>query len=334
MDTINSKKFEVIVEEELHIIKLPRLDRWLAKKIESNPRLPDLSRTRLKQLILDGFVTQNGETIRDPSTIVKHLQKYIIVIPEASPALPLPETIDLKIVYEDTHLLVIDKPADMVVHPAPGALRGTLVNALLAHCGDSLSGIGGVKRPGIVHRLDKDTTGLIVVAKTDEAHHNLVHQFASRLIRRTYTALIWGSPFKNSFQINAPIGRSRRNRKKMAVVNNGGKSAVTNIETLERFGTSATLIKCRLETGRTHQIRVHACHIGHPIIGDPVYGSGKIREGINDEQRIIIKSLRRQALHAGNLSFKHPKSQEICCFKSQLPQDMQSLTNAFRAQFS
>ena len=221
---------------------------------------------------------QNGQTIRDPSAIVKHLQKYSVVIPEAVQPTPIPEKIDLTIVYEDNNLLVIDKPADMVVHPAPGALTGTLVNALLAHCGNSLSGIGGVKRPGIVHRLDKDTTGLIVVAKTDEAHQSLVHQFASRLIRRTYIALIWGSPAKNAFQVDAPIGRSRRNRKKMAVVNTGGKVAITNFEVLERFGTTATLVSCRLETGRTHQIRVHTCHIGFPIIGDPVYGSGKMRD--------------------------------------------------------
>ena len=158
-------------------------------------------------------------------------------------------------------------------------MTGTLVNALLAHCGSSLSGIGGVKRPGIVHRLDKDTTGLIVVAKTDETHQSLVHQFASRLIRRTYTALLWGSPTKNAFQIDAPIGRSRRNRKKMAVVNTGGKAAITNFEVLERFGTTATLVSCRLETGRTHQIRVHTCHIGFPIIGDPVYGTEKCETG-------------------------------------------------------
>jgi len=333
MDTINSEKLELIVEEDLLKITPPRLDRWLAKKINSNNEYPTLSRTRLKQLILDGYVMQNGQTIRDPSAIVKHLQKYSVVIPEAVQPTPIPEKMDLTIVYEDNNLLVIDKPADMVVHPAPGALTGTLVNALLAHCGSSLSGIGGVKRPGIVHRLDKDTTGLIVVAKTDETHQSLVHQFASRLIRRTYTALIWGSPGKNAFQIDAPIGRSRRNRKKMAVVNTGGKAAITNFEVLERFGTTATLVSCRLETGRTHQIRVHTCHIGFPIIGDPVYGSGKMRDGVNDELRTKIKSMRRQALHAGKLSFKHPKTKEVCCFTSQLPDDMRSLTELFKGNF-
>ena len=273
---------------------------------------------------------QNGQTIRDPSAIVKHLQKYSVVIPEAVQPVPIPEKIDLTIVYEDDSLLVVDKPADMVVHPAPGALTGTLVNALLAHCGNSLSGIGGVKRPGIVHRLDKDTTGLIVVAKTDEAHQSLVHQFASRLIHRTYIALIWGSPAKDAFQVDAPIGRSRRNRKKMAVVNTGGKVAITNFKVLERFGTTATLVGCKLETGRTHQIRVHTSHIGSPIIGDPIYGRGKMRDGVNDELRTNIKLLQRQALHAGKLSFKHPKTREICCFTSQLPDDMQLLTELFK----
>ena len=273
---------------------------------------------------------QNGQTIRDPSAIVKHLQKYSVVIPEAVQPTPIAEKIDLTIIHEDKSLLVIDKPANMVVHPAPGALTGTLVNALLAHCGNSLSGIGGVKRPGIVHRLDKDTTGLIVVAKTDEAHQSLVHQFASRNIQRTYTALIWGSPAKDAFQVDAPIGRSRRNRKKMAVVNTGGKAAITNFKVLERFGTTATLVSCRLETGRTHQIRVHTCHIGSPIIGDPVYGRGKVRDGVNDELRNNIKLLRRQALHAGKLSFKHPRTKEVCCFTSKLPDDMQSLTELFK----
>ena len=330
MNIINSEKLELIVEEDLLKITPPRLDRWLAKKIDSNDELPALSRTRLKQLILNGYVMQNGQTIRDPSAIVKHLQKYSVVIPEAVQPTPIAEKIDLTIIYEDNSLLVIDKPANMVVHPAPGASTGTLVNALLAHCGNSLSGIGGVKRPGIVHRLDKDTTGLIVVAKTDEAHQSLVHQFASRLIRRTYTALIWGSPAKDAFQVDAPIGRSRRNRKKMAVVNTGGKAAITNFKVIERFGTTATLVGCRLETGRTHQIRVHTCHIGSPIIGDPVYGSGKMREGINDELRTNIKLLRRQALHAGKLSFKHPRTGEVCSFTSQLPDDMQSLTELFK----
>ena len=330
MDTINSEKLELIVEEDTLKTTPPRLDRWLAKKMDLNAGLPALSRTRLKQLILDGYVMRNGQTIRDPSAIVKHLQKYSVVIPEAVQAIPIPEKIDLTIIYEDKSLLVVDKPADMVVHPATGAFTGTLVNALLAHCGNSLSGIGGVKRPGIVHRLDKDTTGLIVVAKTDEAHQSLVHQFASRLIHRTYIALIWGSPAKDAFQVDAPIGRSRRNRKKMAVVNTGGKVAITNFKVLERFGTTATLVGCKLETGRTHQIRVHTSHIGSPIIGDPIYGRGKMRDGVNDELRTNIKLLQRQALHAGKLSFKHPKTREICCFTSQLPDDMQLLTELFK----
>ena len=169
-----------------------------------------------------------------------------------------------------------------------------------------------------------------MVAKTDEAHQSLVHQFASRLIHRTYIALIWGSPAKDAFQVDAPIGRSRRNRKKMAVVNTGGKAAITNFKVIERFGTTATLVSCRLETGRTHQIRVHTCHIGFPIIGDPAYGSGKMRDGLNDELRTNIKLLRRQALHAGKLSFKHPRTKEVCCFTSQLPDDMQSLTELFK----
>ena len=307
-----------------------RLDRWLAREIAAKLKYPELSRTRLKNLIQAGFVAQDGQTIRDPSATVKSGQTYIITLPEPAPAKPIPQAIDLNIVYEDKWLLVVDKPAGMVVHPAPGAFEGTLVNALLAYCGSSLSGIGGVKRPGIVHRLDKDTTGLIVVAKTDQAHSSLVHQFASRTIGRSYEALVWGSPVYQNYRIDAPIGRSRRNRKKMAVIFRGGKSAVTNLDVTERYGNKAALIKCKLETGRTHQIRVHTCHIGHPIIGDPVYGRGDKSKNTDSITIEHIKSFGRQALHANSLIFKHPCNGEICRFTSPLPREMKNLIDSLK----
>ena len=306
-----------------------RLDRWLAERVAVLPDAPDLSRSRLKALILDGQVTSSGETITDPSVAVKQGQVFEILVPPPIADTPLPQDIPLDIVFEDEHLIVVNKPPGIAVHPAPGSLDTTLVNALLAHCGDSLSGIGGVRRPGIVHRLDKDTTGLMVVAKSDEAHHGLVHQFAARTIGRSYIALVWGFVAQFEGRIDGPIGRSRRNRKKMAVTSSGGKSAATNYKVLKRFREIATLVECRLESGRTHQIRVHMTHIGHGLIGDPLYGGGDRRKGSSDLEVAAAKRMGRQALHANSLAFIHPVTDEEVSFTSDLPDDFKLLVSVF-----
>ena len=298
-----------------------RLDRALQRL------LPDLSRSRLKQLILDGRVSQRGTVLRDPARRADPGAPIIVVLPEPEEAVPTAEAIALDIRFEDEHLIVIDKPAGLVVHPAPGNATGTLVNALLAHCGGSLAGIGGVRRPGIVHRLDKDTSGLLVAAKTEFAHRTLSQDFAARRIERAYTAVAWGVPLPPAGEIAGSIGRSPVNRKKMAVVSETrGKPAVTRYRVERRFGDHAALIECRLLTGRTHQIRVHLAHIGHPLIGDPVYGarSGRrIAKGskIGDE----IATFARQALHARLLGFVHPQSGQRLTFQSHLPADLQGL---------
>lgn len=309
---------------------LDRVDRWLAGRVAGLAGAPDLSRSRIKALIQDGRVSAGGATITDPSSTVKPGLSYQISIPAPIPADPLAQAIDLTVVHEDKDLIIIDKPAGMVVHPAPGASDGTLVNALLAHCGNSLSGIGGVRRPGIVHRLDKDTTGLMVAAKSDEAHHGLVHQFAARTIGRSYLALIWGIPERPEGRIEGPIGRSRRNRKKMAVTTHGGKPAATNYRVLERFGTIACLVECRLESGRTHQIRVHMTHIGHAVIGDPMYGGGDRRKGATVAMMEAVKAFGRQALHANSLAFRHPVSGDAVSFAQAMPDDMTRLVAVFK----
>ncbi|MBH68732.1 MAG: RNA pseudouridine synthase [Rhodospirillaceae bacterium] len=330
MVTVEPNKLEIVADQnKLSPDESTRLDRWLVIQITASSQFSKLSRTRIKNLIQDGFVAEDGQTIRDPSTSVKHGMRYTIKIPEPEPAKPKPQSIHLNIIFEDDYLIVLDKPAGMVVHPAPGSSQGTLVNALLAHCGASLSGIGGIRRPGIVHRLDKDTTGLILIAKTDEAHQNLVHQFAARSISRKYKALIWGNPTHSRNRIDAPIGRSRRNRKKMAVTSSNGKPAATRYEVIEHFGEKASLIKCQLETGRTHQIRVHMCHIGHPIIGDPLYGSGDRRKNIDSSILAQISSFGRQALHAYSISFKHPISADFCDFFSPLPSELDKIISLF-----
>jgi 23S rRNA pseudouridine1911/1915/1917 synthase len=293
-----------------------RLDRLLADSIGG------LSRSRIKALIEDGRVSCGGATITDPSHRVKPGQNFAIFVPEAAPALPLPQAVPLTIVHEDGDLIVIDKPAGMVVHPAPGNTEGTLVNALLAHCGDSLSGIGGVRRPGIVHRLDKDTSGLIVAAKNDAAHESLSRQFEARTIERAYMALVWGIPTPPAGEIEGNIGRSPKNRKKMAVRRDGGKPALTRYKVLRRFGRAASLVECRLATGRTHQIRVHMAHIGHPVIGDATYGGGMTaarRHGAGAPVEARIARLGRQALHARLLGFRHPKSGKLVKFESSIP---------------
>jgi 23S rRNA pseudouridine1911/1915/1917 synthase len=297
-----------------------RLDRALQQ------RLPELSRSRLKQLILSGQVSDAGpdraNVIRDPARKVKSGQTFVVILPEPEDATPQAQAIPLDIRFEDAHLIVIDKPAGLVVHPAPGNPNGTLVNALLAHCGDSLAGIGGVRRPGIVHRLDKDTSGLIVAAKTEAAHRALSRDFAARRIARAYAAIVWGVPVPPAGEIVGNIGRSMSNRKKMAVVaDSRGKPAVTRYRVERAFADKAALIECRLMTGRTHQIRVHLSHRGHPLIGDPVYG-GRAGRAFSPS---VAAAFPRQALHARHLGFSHPASGEYLAFDSDLPSDMAEL---------
>lgn len=287
---------------------------------------PDLSRSRVKALIRDGRLTAGGETITDPSAPVKLDREYVLEVPPPVLAEPAAQNIALDVVFEDDHLIVIDKSPGMTVHPAPGSPDGTLVNALLSHCGDTLSGIGGVRRPGIVHRIDKDTSGLLVVAKTDDAHHSLVHQFAARTVTRSYRAVIWGTPIKQEGRIEGSIGRSRRNRKKMAVVQKGGKPAATQYSVIEYYGTLASLLECRLESGRTHQIRVHLSHVGHSLVGDALYGGGDQRRGARDDEIAAIKALGRQALHANSLAFTHPAHGKLVAFTSDMPADLAHLT--------
>jgi 23S rRNA pseudouridine1911/1915/1917 synthase len=295
-----------------------RLDRALAAAV------PSLSRERLKALIRSGAVEAAGKAVRDPATKVRGEEALRVAIPEPTPAHNEPQDIPLKIVFEDEHLLVIDKPAGLVVHPAAGNLDGTLVNALLHHCRGSLSGIGGVARPGIVHRIDKDTSGLLVVAKTDVAHEGLAKQFAAHSIDRRYLAIVNGVPKASEGYVDAPLARSATNRKKIAVVEaDRGKRAVTHWRRLNVL-KDAALIECRLETGRTHQVRVHMASIAHPLLGDPVYGrSGKIHGKMLNELEF-----RRQALHAAQLGFSHPVTRHRLSFSSAMPPDMQELFNA------
>jgi 23S rRNA pseudouridine1911/1915/1917 synthase len=293
-----------------------RLDRVLAET------LPDLSRTRLKVLIEAGHVALvDGRTpTADPARRVRAGEAFTVMVPPVVPATPTPQAIPLNVVYEDKDILVIDKPAGLVVHPAPGNPDRTLVNALLAHCGASLSGVGGVARPGIVHRLDKDTSGLMVVAKNDAAHRALAAQFASRSLERAYLAVVWGVPRPREGQIAGAIGRSPKNRKRMAVVKRGGKPALTRYRVLKTLDDVASLVECRLATGRTHQVRVHLASIGHPIVGDPVYGAGKARlRRAPPGFRQAAATLNTQALHAYLIGIRHPKSLKIIRFKSKLP---------------
>ncbi len=299
-----------------------RLDRVLAAYF------PELSRSRLKVLIEDGRVSADGETITEPSYRVKPGQTFTTDVPEAVAYEPAAQAIPLEILYEDASLLVIDKPAGLVVHPAPGNPDMTLVNALLAHCGDSLSGIGGVRRPGIVHRLDKDTSGVMVVAKTDTAHRSLSRQFEVRSAERAYMAAVRGLPMPPAGRIEGNIGRDPRNRKKMAVVGDRrGKTAATNYRVLRRLGKAASLVECRLESGRTHQVRVHMAHAGHPLIGDPLYTKG-MRGWMKGLPESVVEALRafsRQALHAAALGFDHPASGERLRFEADMPKDMKDL---------
>ncbi len=291
-----------------------RLDRLLAA------RLASLSRTRLKRLVESGQVSLGETTITDPSMRVKPGQCFLVDVPAPSIDHPEPQAMELAIVFEDDEVIVLDKPAGLVVHPAPGNPDRTLVNALLAHCGDTLSGIGGVKRPGIVHRLDKNTSGLIVVAKTERAHQKLAAAFAAHSLTRAYLAVVRGVPSPSAGEIEARIGRSRTNRKKMAVVAQGGKNAITHYRVLRAFGTAAALIECRLATGRTHQIRVHLAAKGHALIGDQVYG--RARTGGLPAQ---ARAFPRQALHARLIGFHHPATGQYLEFASPPPSDLAEL---------
>jgi 23S rRNA pseudouridine1911/1915/1917 synthase len=295
-----------------------RLDRALAAAV------PTMSRERLKSLIRSGAVEAQGSPLRDPATKVRGDERLRVAVPEPRPAHNEAQDIPLKITFEDEHLLVVDKPAGLVVHPAAGNLDGTLVNALLHHCGGSLSGIGGVARPGIVHRIDKDTSGLLVVAKTDVAHEGLARQFAAHSIDRRYLAIVSGVPKAAAGVIDAPLARSSANRKKIAVVKEGrGKRAVTHWKR-RTILADAAMVECRLETGRTHQVRVHMASIGHPLVGDPIYG----RTGKTHGKLLKELGFHRQALHAAELGFTHPVSKHALSFTSPMPADMQELFNA------
>jgi 23S rRNA pseudouridine1911/1915/1917 synthase len=320
-----------------------RLDRLLAR------RLPALSRSRLQALIRAGAVTRNGEVEHDLGLKVKAGDTYLVHVPPPEPAAPEPQDLPLAVVYEDAHLIVVDKPKGMPVHPGPGHAKGTLVNALIAHCGESLSGIGGVRRPGIVHRLDKDTTGLLVAAKTDRAHQGLAEQFAAHgtdgRLGRGYRAIVWGVPERPSGTIDAALARSAANRTKIAVVRpERGRRAVTRYEVLERFAAAgggsgsggkpvASLLRLVLETGRTHQVRVHLAHIGHPLLGDATYGAGfkASARHLGSPARAALAALGRQALHAAELAFVHPVTGRRLQFESPLPADMADLVAALRA---
>ena len=331
-----STQQEWIVEEGA---AAERLDRVLARLAG------ELSRSRLQALIRDGQVTVDGAAVLDPGRKVAAGARLGLIVPPPVPAQPQAEAMALSIVYEDDDLIVIDKPAGLVVHPAAGHESGTLVNALIAHCGESLSGIGGVKRPGIVHRLDKDTSGLLVVAKNDLAHQGLAEQFADHgrtgPLERLYLAAVWGVPERKHGTVEAALARSLHNREKIAVVSDErGRYAITHYEVLETLppggppsgGPMASLVKCELETGRTHQIRVHMAHIGHPLLGDLVYGSGfKTKANrLSDAQQAALKALNRQALHAAVLGFEHPRSGEFLRFESPLPADFAALLDSLR----
>jgi 23S rRNA pseudouridine1911/1915/1917 synthase len=323
-------------EEQIETVRVDaeaagqRLDKLLATS------LPEISRSRLKALIESGQVTmvRGGAkaAVTEAAFKVKQDDEIRVEIPAPVAALPEGQDIPLTIVYEDEHLIIIDKPAGMVVHPAAGNLDGTLVNALIAHCGESLSGIGGVKRPGIVHRIDKDTSGLLVVAKSDAAHTGLSAQFAAHNLERVYKALVWGNPTPPVGRIEGNIGRSSANRKKMAIVKSGGKHAVTHYRVLKRFGPEkapyASLIECRLETGRTHQIRVHMTELGHPLVGDQTYGSQARRSRhLPDEAKAALQNFTRQALHASVIGFEHPVTHQFLKFESQIPPDIEQLVH-------
>ena len=310
-----------------------RLDRFLASA------LGDISRSRLQQLIESGAVSHSRKTIRDGNFRVKPGEAYTVDVPPPVPAVPQGQNIPLHVVYEDKDLIVIEKPAGLVVHPAAGNPDGTLVNALIAHCGDSLSGVGGMARPGIVHRLDKDTSGLLVAAKTQRAMGSLAKQFANHTIERAYHAVVWGAPRAGEGVVEEQIGRNPFDRKRMAVLRGGGKEARTRYRLIEKFGDPdkpfASLIECRLETGRTHQIRVHLTHLGHPLIGDPSYGKSRQaprpKTTAQEVAFAAATNFPRQALHAYILGFQHPTLHKTMRFESPWPADLAGLISALRS---
>lgn len=309
-----------------------RLDRFLADKAA------DLSRSRIKALIEAGQLTAGGKVLTDPSAKVAEGVTYALTVPPPEPAIPEAEDIPLDILFEDEHLIVVNKPAGMTVHPAAGNWTGTLVHALLHHCKGTLSGIGGVERPGIVHRIDKDTSGILVVAKDDRTHQGLSKLFAKHDIERVYIAYVRGAPMPREGTIDAPLARSNADRKKMAVVKSReggpGKDAVTHYRTLAMFGRDpkkpighpvAAKVECTLETGRTHQIRAHMAHIGCPLLGDPMYGRGRAQQLLNLDDGRDFRDFRRQALHAAVLGFVHPVTKEELRFEADIPKDMARL---------
>ena len=304
-----------------------RTDRFLADAIGA------MSRTRVKGLIEDGAVWRDDVALRVPSEPVREGARYRVQPPALLPARPAPQAIPFTILFEDRELIVLDKPAGLVVHPAPGNEDGTLVNALLAHCGNSLPGIGGERRPGIVHRLDKDTSGVMVIAKTEQALAALAAMFAARDLDRDYLALVWGSPAPAAGTVEGPIGRDPRDRKRMAIVERGGKAALTRYATTRSWMPGASLLACQLATGRTHQIRVHLASIGHPLVGDPVYlrrvpaAAKTMAQGA----RAAMLDFPRQALHAASLGFRHPGTGEAMRFERPMPADMQALLQAIEA---
>ncbi|MEZ5758034.1 MAG: RluA family pseudouridine synthase [Emcibacteraceae bacterium] len=333
-------KYETVVEES---DQGQRLDKFLSLKLDT------ISRSRLKSLITEGQVlmTKDGKIMNDPSHKVKAGETFSIEIPEIVEPEPEGEDIPLDIRYEDDDLLVLYKPAGLVVHPAPGNNTGTLVNALIHHCGDSLSGINGVRRPGIVHRIDKDTSGLMVVAKSDAAHKGLSKQFAKHTIERAYLAICWGVPNPTSGTIDLPLGRDSKNRLKIAVRENG-KEAITHYQVVKRLepprkvtsrtnvmqgiAPSLSLVECRLETGRTHQVRAHMAHMGYPLVGDPLYSRrNNPQKNFSDRAKDALSTFKRQALHAYLIGFIHPVTKETLTFETELPNDMKCLINALEA---
>ncbi len=323
-----------------------RLDKALARDV---PDEAHLSRSRLGKLIAEGAVTRNGTPVTDQKARVAEGEIYAVTVEEAADSHILPEPIGLSVVYEDDDLVVVDKPAGLVVHPAPGTPGGTLVNALLHHFGGDLSGVGGEKRPGIVHRIDKDTSGLLVIAKSDAAHHGLAAQFEAHSATRAYLALCHGVPDPgdprlrgvpgvsmepgNVLKITTRLARHKTDRQRQAVLFQGGRHAVTRVTVMESFADQAALVECRLETGRTHQIRVHMAHVGHGLIGDQTYGGRRkvTAKALGERSAAAAAAFPRQALHAATLGFTHPVSGAVLSFTSPLPADMQELLEAFRS---
>lgn len=331
-----------IIRIEIGAAPPPRLDKALARDV---PEEAHLSRSRLARLLAEGAVSKNGQVVRDLKSRVSEGDFFDVTIEEATDVEAVAENIPLKVIYEDNDLLVVDKPAGMVVHPAPGTPSGTLVNALLHHFGGNLSGVGGEKRPGIVHRIDKDTSGLLVVAKSDAAHHGLARQFEEHSIDRRYLAICYGVPdvgdsrlkgirgvsFESGsvIKISTMLARHKTDRQKQAVLFQNGRHAVTRLTVLETYGGYAALLECRLETGRTHQIRVHAAYIGHSLIGDPVYG-GRRKLPQDAAGTELVKAFNRQALHATSLAFNHPVTGNWMSFESTPPKDFENLVFALR----